>query len=149
MSENWRLSRFYLLLLLIVTIGRWVVGNVLRTPYELGTHTFSLVTFALASSIFYGAFCRRWRRFRLDQAASLGMMLGVEAQILIFVSTVASYTLGIDSYFNHPSALNPSATTPIGFGAAVASRMFGLVANALFCAIAGALGWALGVLLPE
>jgi hypothetical protein len=149
MPENLRLSRLYLVLLSIVTIGRWMDGNVRHTPYALGTHVFSLVTFSLVSSVFHGAFCRRWRRFRIHQAATLGMTLGVEAQILILVSTIASYLLGIESYFNHPAALNPNAIPPIGFGAAIGYRVFGLVANALLNAIAGALGWALGALLPE
>jgi hypothetical protein len=149
MGENWRLSRFYAVLLLIVVIGRWFVGNVRHLPYPVGTHMFSIVTFSLVASIFYGAFCRRWRRFRIHQAASLGLTLGLEAQILIVVSTIISYMLGIESYFNHPTALNRDAVGPIGFAAAMGYRTFGLVANLLLNAIAGALGWALGGLLPE
>ena len=148
MAENWRLSRFYAILLLFVAIGRWVVG-VRHIPYEVGTHMFSLVTFSLGASIFYGAFCRRWRRFRIHQAASLGLTLGLEAQILIVVATIASYALGIDSYFNNPTALNRDATGPIGFAAAMGYRLFGLVANLILNALAGAVGWALGGLLPE
>src|SRR5262245_22570512 len=149
MAENWRLSRFYAILLVIVVIGRWIIGSVRHLPYPVGTHIFSVVTFSLVASLFYGAFCRRWRRFRIHQAASLGLTLGLEAQILIVVSTIISYMLGIDSYFNHPYALNRDATGPIGFAAAMGYRAFGLVANLLLNALAGAVGWAAGALLPE
>jgi hypothetical protein len=66
---------------------------------------------------------------------------------VILVSTAAAYLAGIDSYFNHPAALNRAES--VSFGTAMAIRLSGLVGNMLLSAIAGALGWALGGLLRE
>jgi hypothetical protein len=120
-------------------------------PYEKGTHIFSIVTLTLFAAIFYGAFCRRWRRYRLAQAALLGVTFGVISQIVIILSTVASYSFGIDTYFNHPMALKgqPAGGAAISFVEALGLRAGGLVANIILNAIAGALGWVMGALLPE
>ena len=59
----------------------------------------------------------------------------------------AAYMTGVTSYFNHPTALNRSE--PVGLGQAIGIRVFGLVVNAFLNGIAGALGWALGALLPR
>jgi hypothetical protein len=76
MAENLKLARLYLLLLAIAVVGRWLFGT-FGVPYEKGHHVFSIVTMTLYSAIFYGAFCRRWRHFRLWRAAGLGITLGV------------------------------------------------------------------------
>jgi DNA gyrase/topoisomerase IV subunit B len=44
----------------------------------------------------------------------------------------------MDTYFNHPTALN--AQGPVEFGTAMGGRVGGLVANTLFTGIAAALG---------
>jgi hypothetical protein len=76
------------------------------------------------------------------------MYMAVVSQIVILLSTAASYGLGIDSYFSDPMALTRQ-TDPVAFGAAMGLRSVGLVVNTLLNAIAGALGWALGGLLPS
>lgn len=62
MAEYLKLARFYLLLLVIVTIGRWYI-SLNGVPYAAGTDKLSIVTMTIFASIFYGAFCRRWRGF--------------------------------------------------------------------------------------
>jgi hypothetical protein len=148
MAEYLRLARLYLLLLAIVTIGRWTLGFQ-NVPYEKATDKLSIVILTLFASIFYGAFGRRWLNFRIGQAMTMAMVIALLAQIVILVSTVASYALGIDSYFTNRLALDPNATSAIPFGRAVAIRVFGLVVNTLMSAIAGAVGWAMGALLPQ
>lgn len=150
MAENLKLARPYLALLALFTVGRWLFGT-FHVPYEKGTHVFSLVTLTLYASVFYGAFCRRWRGFRLWRAAGLTMTLGVISQVVIFAATVVSYGLGLHTYFNHPTALlgPEGAMTDVGFGQAVVSRFGGLIVNTILTGIAGSLGWALGGLLPE
>ena len=70
------------------------------------------------------------------------MFMAVVAQVVILLSTAASYVLGIASYFNHPMALNqPEA---VALAQAMGIRAGGLVVNTLLNGIAGALGWALG-----
>ncbi len=150
MAENLRLARPYLLLLALFTVGRWLFGT-FHVPYEKGTHVFSLVTLTLYASVFYGAFCRRWRGFRLWRAAGLTMTLGVITQVVIFAATLVSYGLGLHTYFNQPTALlGPEASgAAVAFGQAVLSRLGGRIVNMILAGIAGSLGWALGGLLPE
>jgi hypothetical protein len=151
-TENLRLARLYMLLLAIVALGRWLQGTAFHVPYEKGTHIFSIVTLTLFAAIFYGAFCRRWRRYRLMQAATLGVTFAVISQIVIILSTVASYALGLETYFNHPTALTgqPAASVgPLSFGQALTFRAGGFVANVILNAIAGMLGWVMGALLPD
>jgi hypothetical protein len=75
------------------------------------------------------------------------MFMAIVSQLVVLLSTLASYGLGIPSYFSQPMALNRQVE-PIGFAAAMGFRAMGLVVNTLLNGIAGALGWALGGLLP-
>jgi hypothetical protein len=150
MAENLKLARPYLVLLAVFAVGRWLSGT-FHVPYEKGTHVFTIVTLTVYASVFYGAFCRRWRGFRLWRAAGLTMTLGVISQVVIFTATLVSYALGLHTYFNYPTALlGPQAgMADVAFGQAVVSRFGGLIVNTIFAGIAGSLGWALGGLLPE
>lgn len=145
MAENLRLARPYLVMLAIVTVGRWGLGFY-EVPYEKGTDKLSIVMLTLFASIFYGAFTRRWLGYRIIQVVGLTMTLGFLGQVVVFLSTVASYSLGIDSYFNHPKALNQVAA--VGFASALGIRANGLVVNTILNGIAGALGWVMGAALP-
>jgi hypothetical protein len=146
-QEYARLGRPYFVLLAIVTVGRWLMGTAFAVPYEKGTNVLSIVTLTLFASIFSAAFTRRWLDWRLPQAAGFAMFLALVSQVVILLLTAASYGLGISSYFNEPMALNRQ-TDPIAFGAAMGFRAFGLVVNTILNGITGALGWALGGLLP-
>jgi hypothetical protein len=145
MAENLRLARLYLVILAIVTSARWGM-SLFAIPYERGTDKVSIVIVTLFSSLFYAAFCRRWLGFQILPAVGLAMTFGVASQLVVLLSTVVSYLLGIQSYFNNPTALNQSAAVP--FGPALGIRLGGLVLNTLTNGIAGAVGWALGGLLP-
>lgn len=146
-QEYARLARPYFVLLAIVTVGRWLMGTAFAVPYEKGTNVLSIVTLTLFASIFSAAFTRRWLDWRLPQAAGFTMFLALVSQVVILLSTAVSYGLGISSYFNEPMALSRQAD-PIAFGAAMGLRAFGLVVNTILNGITGALGWALGGLLP-
>jgi hypothetical protein len=147
LSDYARLARPYFVMLAIVTVGRWVQGTGFGTPYERGTHAFSIVTLTLFASLFSAAFLRRWRGFRLGDAAAFAMFMAVVSQAVVWLSTAASYALDIPSYFAHPMAVS-GQTEPVAFLPAMGFRAVGLVVNTLLNGIAGALGWALGVLLP-
>ena len=147
MAEHLKLSRLYVLLLVIVTLGRWYLGNVRHVPFEKATDKLSIVIMTLFASLFYAAFCRRWRGFGLVQAVALAALLGLTSQIVIFLSTLVSYALGIQSYFNHPMALN--SETPLSLAQALGRRAGGLVAGPVTNAVMGAIGWVMGALLPE
>jgi len=150
MAENLKLARLYLLLLALCTVGRWLFGT-FHVPYEKGTHVFSIVILTAYAALFYGAFCRRWRGFRLWQAAGLALTIGVISQAVIFAATLLSYALGLHTYFNHPTALlgPEAAVAEVPFRQAVLSRVGGLVVNPILTGIVGSLGWVMGGLLPE
>ena len=148
LKEYGRLARPFFVMLAIVAVGRWLMGTVFAVPYERGTGVLSIVTLTLFASLLSTAFLRRWLGWRLPQAAGFAMYMAVVSQIVILLSTAVSYGFGIDSYFSNPMALNRQAD-PIAFGAAMGLRAGGLVVNTLLNAIAGALGWALGGLLPS
>jgi hypothetical protein len=147
LKEYARLARPYFVLLAIVTLGRWMMGNLFDVPYSKGTDKLSIVTLTLFASLFSAAFTRRWLGYRLAQAAGFTMFMALVSQIVVLLSTVISYGLDIPSYFREPMAI-ARQTEAIGFGAAMVARLGGLVVNTLINGIAGAVGWALGGLLP-
>jgi hypothetical protein len=147
MAEHLRLARLFWLLLAIFTIGRLAMT---RLPYATFHHVFSLVTLTAFATIFYGAFTRRWKDYRVLQAMTLGAIIGLSAQVVIFTATVVSYALGIDTYFTNPRALLGfnAPPDPVPFTEALLRRSGGLVGNTITAAIMAALGWVMGGLLP-
>jgi hypothetical protein len=143
MAGWFALARLYLVLLAIFTVGRFLMFKV---PYDRGHHYFSIMILTLFASFFYGAFGRRWLGFSIGRAALTAIGFGIASQVVIFVATLLSFALGMDTYFTNPRALNSPEVVP--FARAMTIRLFGLVVNPLNAALAGALGWALGALLP-
>ena len=149
MAETLRVARLFFVLLVLVTIGRWLMGT-FGVPYEKGHHLFSIMILTAFSCLYYGAFTRRWLDYRLIQAVLLGVVMGLAGQILILLLTVLSYGLDLSTYFYEPRAImGPDAVGPVTFGQALVSRAGGLVGNPIATGIAAALGWALGGLLPK
>lgn len=146
LREYLRVARPFFVLLAIFAVGRWVNG-VRGLDYSKGHHIFSLVTLTLMACVFYAAFTRRWLAYPIMKAVGLGMTLGLSAQIVIVLATALSYMLGMNTYFNHPTALN--ADGPMAFGPAMGRRLGGLVGNTVFSGIAAALGWFFGGALPD
>jgi hypothetical protein len=147
MAENLRIARLYLVLLAIFAVARFAQGA-MGVEYVKAHHVFSIFILTLTASAFYAAFCRRWRGFRLLQAMALGAMFGFIAQVVIFSATVLSYALGIDTFFNNPTALNQTSTAAVPLARAIGIRAPALVVFPILNAIAAAIGWALGGLLP-
>ena len=146
MARYLRVIQPYVVLLLIVTAGRWILGFK-HVPYEVGTDKLSIVTLTLFASIFYGAFCRRWRGFTLPEALAMGATIAFFGQLAIVLSTLASYALGMDTYFNDPHALNVPAA--ISLGEAMGRRFQGMLTHMVVNGIVGIFGWALGGLFPS
>ena len=141
-----RIARPFFVLLAIFAVARWLLSTVFAVPYEKGTWLFSIVLLTIMASLFSTAYTRRWLGWGLGRAALFAMFLALCAQLVILLSTAASYALGLSTYFNYPTALNqPQA---VGMGQALGIRLGGLVVNTLINGIAGSLGWALGGLLP-
>ena len=146
MRENLRIARFYFLLLGLFAVGRWA-QSLGQLEYSKGHHVFSIVTLTFLSSAYFAAFCRKWRGYSLLQAVMLGMTLGLAAQIVIFLSTAASYALGLHTYFNHPRALN--VETELAMNDALVRRAQGLLLGPISNGVAAFLGWLMGGVLPE
>ncbi len=146
-QEYTRLARPYFVVLAIFTLGRWLMGSAFGVPYDKGTNVLSIVMLTLFASFFSAAFSRRWLGWKLLQAAGFAMFMAFVSQAVILLSTAASYAFGIPSYFSEPMAINRQAD-PIGFGPALGFRAGGFVVNMILNGIGGALGWALGGLLP-
>jgi len=145
MKDNLRQARLYFALLGLFALGRWAMGFA-GVDYARGHHVFSIVILTLMSCVYYPAFLRRQRGDGVMQGLAIGLLFGLASQVVILLSTVLSYAAHLDTYFTNPRALNVEA--PIGFAAALGRRLLGLVANSFSCAVVGALGWALGGLLP-
>jgi hypothetical protein len=149
MADALKVARLFFVLLILVTVGRWLMGT-FGVPYEQGHHVFSIVILTAFSCLYYGAFTRRWLDYRLIQAVWLGVIMGLAGQVLILVLTVLSYALDLSTYFNHPRAvMGPGSVDPIPFAQALVSRVGGLIANTIGAGITACLGWALGGLLPR
>jgi hypothetical protein len=151
LKENLRLARLFFVLLAIFATGRWFMS--LKVPYERGNPVFSVLTLTVISGLYYAAFARRWRGYSIGQAVVLSMLLALSTQLVIFASTLASYAAGLQTYWNHPIALmgqEAGLGQSVPLAQAMALRGFGLIFNTLVTgSIAGALGWALGGLLPR
>ncbi len=128
MRDTLRVARFYFALLALFTIGRWA-QSLGRVEYARAQHVFSIVILTLLASTYFAAFCRRWRGYGLLQSVLLGM------------------TLGLHTFFNHPTALN--ATGELPFNEALVRRAQGLVAGPITNGVAAFIGWLLGGLLPD
>lgn len=148
MTTNLKLARVYFVLLALFVLLRFAVGNLAGVPYEKFTDKVSIVILTLVSALLYAAFARAFLGYKMADAAKLAMTLGLTAQIAIFLATALSYALGIHSAFNHPLALNQPGVASVPFGSAMGIRAGGVVVNTLATGIAGAIGWALGGLLP-
>lgn len=146
MRENLQVARLYFVLLALFTVGRWA-QSLGHLDYARSHHVFSIVILTFLSSTFFAAFCRRWRGYGLLQAVLLGMLFGLAAQVVIFLSTLASYVLGMQTFFNHPTALN--SPDPLPMGAALTRRAAGLLAGPVSNGVAAFLGWLMGGALPE
>ena len=104
------------------------------------------MTLTLFASLFSAVFTRRWLGWRIARAAGFGMFLALVSQVVILLSTAGSYLLDLRAISTSRS--RSTAAEAVGFGAAMAIRLGGLVVNTLLNGISGALGWALGGLLP-
>ena len=151
MREYLRVTRPYMVLLAVFTVGRLVLGF-RGVPYERGHFIFSIVILSLVSSIFYGGFCRKWRGYTVAQALAVGGTIGLVSQLVIVVGTVLSYALHVPTYFVDPRAIR-GLTTPdleaVSFGAAMLARIGGLVINTATHSVAAAVGWVMGATLPD
>ena len=75
MKEDLRLARPYFILLAIFAVARFAQGP-LDVPYAKGHQVFSIIILTVISCLYYGAFTRRWRNYRLMHVIGLAVLLG-------------------------------------------------------------------------
>jgi hypothetical protein len=108
---------------------------------------FSMVILQTHLALLWAAVGRRYRGYSIGGAIQSVVMIVLVSQILIWGTTIFSYLTGIHTYFSDPVAITGTAQ-PVSFGLAMAARAGGLVANCIVAAILGAIGWAMGGLIP-
>jgi hypothetical protein len=145
-----RFVRLPLLLLLIFAVARFALGAN-GVPYApRGNAMFSIVGLSFVSAFYFGAMSRRIGGFGWGGTALVGLMLGLWAQILIFIATWLSYALGIEtSYFRHWDALNVAEGTVVPMATAMQTRAGGLVVGPLIVMVPALIGRLLSALAPE
>ena len=150
MKEKLQFVRLPILLFVIFFVGRLVLGaamGVSKPTYDLANRLFSMVILEVHVGLLWGAVGRRYRGYGIGGSMTAVVLAVVVSQILIFAGTAISYIAGINTLFNFGEALNQPGAT-LSFGAAMISRTLTFVANCIIGAIAGAIGWALGGLVP-
>jgi hypothetical protein len=146
MDEKLDFIRLPLLLVAIFFVGRLALGAA-GASYDIGNRLFSMVILQVHLALLWPAVGRRYRGYGIRGSIMTAVLIVLVSQALIWSATALSYLAGIHTYFNDPVAINGN-TEPIGFGAAMISRTITFVANCVFGAILGAIGWALGGLIP-
>ena len=149
MREKLQFIRLPIVLFVIFFLGRLAIGaisGVNKQSYDLANRLFSMVILEVHVGLLWGAVGKRYRNYGVGGSITAVVLAVVVSQILIFAGTAFSYVAGIHTLFNYPEALNQSAAVP--FGMAMALRTGSFIANCVIGAIAGAIGWTLGGLVP-
>lgn len=145
-----RFVRLPLVLLVIGTVARFLVG-LAGTPYApRGNAMFSVVGMTVICSLIYGAMSHRVGNFNWVGTALIGVVLGLFSQILIFTATLITYLAGVNTYFTHWDALNVPEGTIAPMAQAMASRAGGLLGGTILATIVTLIGRAVfGKLAPR
>lgn len=146
MKEKLNFIRLPLLLVFVFFVGRLAFGAAGSSP-EGANRVFSMVTLQLHLAFLWSAVGRRYRGYGIGGAIQAVVMITLVSQILIWSATAFSYLTGIATLFSDPTMVTGSPEA-VSFGYAMLARGVGLVANCVLAAIAGALGWVSGSLIP-
>ncbi|HEY9283121.1 MAG TPA: hypothetical protein VIP46_06670 [Pyrinomonadaceae bacterium] len=138
-----RYVRLPLLLILIYAVLRFLMGPVFGRPYApRGNAVFSVLGLAVVSGLYFGAMSNRVGRFSWKGTLLTGYVIGLWAQVLIFLATLLSYLAGVEatSYYTHWDSLNVPEGTSVPMGQAMISRAVGLAFGPLLPTVAALLG---------
>ena len=150
MREKLLFVRLPILLFVIFFIGRLALGaamGISKESYDISNRLFSMVILEVHVGLLWGAVGRRYQGYGVGGSITAVVLAVLVSQILIFAGTAFSYIAGVNTFFNYPEALNQQ--TAVAFGAAMGARTVTLIANCIIGAVCGAIGWALGGLLPK
>lgn len=150
MKEKLEFVRLPILLFVIFFAGRLALGaamGVNKQTYDLANRLFSMVILEVHVGLLWGAVGRRYRGYGIGGSMTAVVLAVIASQILIFAGTAFSYIAGVNTLFNFGEALNQPGATLL-FGPAMVARTITFIANCIIGAIAGAIGWVLGGLVP-
>ncbi len=151
MKEKLDFAKLPIVLFVLFFIGRFALGSALgvsKQSYDLANRIFSMVILQAHVGILWGAVGRRYRGYGVGGSVAAVVIAVFVSQVLIFAGTAVSYLAGMNTLFNFPEALNQPQLPAVAFGAAMISRTITFIFNCIIGAILGAIGWALGGLLP-
>jgi hypothetical protein len=143
-----RFVRLPLLMLLLFTIGRFILGLAGVPYFPRGTAIFSVVVLGFISSFYFGALSGKIGGFGWGGALLTGAVIGFGAQLLIFTATLISYLGDFNSYFRHWDALNVPEGTVVPMAQAMRARAGALLIGPVVMTVAAAIGRSLGALAP-
>jgi hypothetical protein len=139
-SRVLRFVRMPLVLLVLWALLRFIVG--LRgVPYApRGNAMFSVFGLMAISCLYFGAMSRRVGNFSWVGTILVGAVIGLWAQILIFLATLVSLAADLNTYFIHWDALNIPEGTHATMAQAMTTRAGGLLFGTIGGIIAALIG---------
>ena|SRR5438552_489428 len=147
MKEKLDFIRLPLALVAIFFVGNLILGAA-GVSYDVAKRLFSMVILQTHIALLWAPVGRRYRGYSIGPAIASVVLVIFVSQILIWGATIFSYLTGIHTYFNDPVAITGGSTQEVSFGAAMAARAAGLVANCFLGVILSAIGWSMGGLIP-
>jgi uncharacterized membrane protein YeaQ/YmgE (transglycosylase-associated protein family) len=140
-SRVLRFVRMPLVLLVIWAALRFLLGPVFHVPYEpRGNAMISVLGLTIISCLYFGAMSRRVGDFNWVGTILVGVVIGLWAQILIFLATLVSFAANVDTYYTHWDALNIPKDTHATMAQALTTRAGGLIAGPILGIIAALIG---------
>jgi hypothetical protein len=143
-----RFVRLPLLMVLVWVIARFCMG-LAGVPYApRGNAVFSVLNITWISCFYWGALSGRVGGFDWKGALLVGVILGVWAEVLIFLATLVTYLGNFTTYYVHWDALNVPEGTAVPMAEALGKRAVGIVFGAIAPALIALFGRAAGKLAP-
>ncbi len=122
-----RFVRLPMVLLVVWAVVRFILG-LAGVPYApRGNAMFSVLGMTIISCLYYGAISKRIGGFDWKGTLLIGITIGFFAQVLIMLATLISCLGGLKTYFVHWDALNIPEGTVIPLGAAMLTRLRGML----------------------
>ena len=141
LSRVLRFVRMPLVLLVIWAALRFLLGPVFHVPYApRGNAMISVLGLTIISCLYFGAMSRRVGNFSWAGTILVGVVIGLWAQILIFLATLVSLAANLDTYYTHWDALNIPEGTHATMAQAIRTRAGGLIAGPILGIIAALIG---------
>jgi hypothetical protein len=139
-SRVLRFVRMPLVLLVVWAALRFIIG--LRgVPYApRGNAMFSVLGLAIISCLYFGAMSRRVGGFNWVGTVLVGAVIGLWAQILIFMATLISFAADLNTYYVHWDALNIPEGTHVPMARGMTTRAVGLVVGTILGIIMALIG---------